>query len=91
LNFESEETGTFTLKFYEPSNGELVYQESATGTFSISGFTAEELPITKGWMWFDHYPWVYSDQEKNWLYFLPSGSNLMIYSVKDEAWREMSE
>jgi hypothetical protein len=91
LNFESEETGTFTLKFYEPSNGELVYQESATGTFSISDFTAEELPVTKGWMWFDHYPWVYSDQEKNWLYFLPSGSKLMVYTVKDEAWREMTE
>ena len=55
LNFESEETGTFTLKFYELSNGELVYQESTTSTFNISDFTAEELPVTKGWMWFDHY------------------------------------
>ena len=91
LNFESEETGTFTLKFYEPSNGELVYQESATGTFTISDFTAEELPVSKGWMWFDHYPWVYSHVEGGWLYFMPSGSKLMVYSVKDEAWREMTE
>jgi len=29
--------------------------------------------------------------EGGWLYFLPSGSKLMVYSVKDEAWREMTE
>ena len=89
LNFESKETGTFTLKFYEPSNGELAYQESATGTFSISDFTAEELPLNKGWMWFDHYPWVYSHIESGWLYFKPTGSRQMVYSVKDQVWREM--
>ena len=42
-------------------------------------------------MWFDHYPWVYSHIEGGWLYFKPTGSKLMVYSVKDEAWREMTE
>ena len=23
----------------------------------------------KGWMWSDHFPWVYSNEELNWLYF----------------------
>jgi len=42
----------------------------------------------KSWMWFDHYPWVYSNEEQGWLYFYPSGGKLMYYSNKSEVWRE---
>ena len=91
LIFQDADSGTFELKFYEPENGQLVYQESGSGTFTIEEYSPAELPSTKGWMWFDHYPWVYSHVEGGWLYLLPSGSKLMIYSVKDEAWREMTE
>jgi len=91
LTFTSNTGGTVEWENWDMENGQNILKESGTDTFSISDFTAEELPVTKGWMWFDHYPWVYSDQEKNWLYFLPSGSKLMVYSVKDEAWREMTE
>ena len=24
----------------------------------------------KGWMWSDHFPWVYSNEELNWLYLV---------------------
>jgi hypothetical protein len=45
---------------------------------------------TKGWLWFDEYPWVYSDEEKGWLYFKPSGDKIHYYSVRDKAWREFT-
>jgi len=60
LIFQDADSGTFELKFYEPENGQLVYQESGSGTFTIEEYSPAELPSTKGWMWFDHYPWVYS-------------------------------
>jgi len=44
---------------------------------------------SKGWMWFDQYPWVYSHEEENWLFFYATDSKLMIYSSRDQAWREM--
>ena len=91
LTFTSNTGGTVEWENWDMENGQNILKESGTDTFSISDFTAEELPVTKGWMWFDHYPWVYSHMEGGWLYFLPSGSKLMIYSVKDEAWREMTE
>jgi formylglycine-generating enzyme required for sulfatase activity len=25
----------------------------------------------QGWMWFNQFPWVYSDEDKNWLYITP--------------------
>ena len=37
-------------------------------------------PNPKGWLWFDEYPWVYSDEEKGWLYFRPSGDKLHYWS-----------
>ena len=45
----------------------------------------------KDWMWFDNYPWVYSSEMKEWLYFYPSGSKLLYYSNKNKAWREFSQ
>ena len=47
------------------------------------------IPLPKGWIWFDSYPWVYSYIEQDWLYFYPTSSTLMVYSSKDQAWREM--
>ena len=45
----------------------------------------------KNWMWFDHYPWVYSEEEQGWLYFYPSGGKLLYYSNKSQVWREFNQ
>ena len=45
----------------------------------------------KSWMWFDHYPWVYSEEEQGWLYFYPSGGKLLYYSNKSQVWREFNQ
>ena len=44
----------------------------------------------KGWLWFDHYPWVYSNKEQGWLYFKPSGGKLMYFSHNDQIWLEFN-
>ena len=44
----------------------------------------------KDWMWFDHYPWVYSNEQQDWLYFHPSGGTLMYFSNKGQAWRQFN-
>ena len=44
----------------------------------------------KDWMWFDHYPWVYSNEEQDWFYFHPSGGTLMYWSNKGQAWRQFN-
>ena len=97
-----DNVGVLTIPAYDDGENRLVlkltYSSTATGTLSEGGSgsfnyyaNGQDMPASKGWMWFDHYPWVYSHVEGGWLYFLPSGSKLMVYSVKDEAWREMTE
>lgn len=44
----------------------------------------------KDWMWFDYYPWVYSNEEQDWLYFHPSGGTLMYWSNKGQVWRQFN-
>jgi len=94
--------GVLTIPAYDDGENrkvlKLTYSSTATGTLSEGGSggfnyyaDGQDMPAYKGWMWFDHYPWVYSHVEGGWLYFLPNGSKLMVYSVKDEAWREMTE
>ena len=97
-----DNVGVLTIPAYDEGENRMVlkltYSSSATGTLSEGGSGSfnyyadgQDIPASKGWMWFDHYPWVYSHVEGGWLYFLPSDSKLMVYSVKDEAWREMTE
>ena len=47
-------------------------------------------PNPNGWLWFDHYPWVYSNKEQGWLYFKPSGGKLMYFSHNDQIWLEFN-
>ena len=91
LNFTDSSIGSLSLVFYELLNGQKVQNGTAFGTFSISDYSANELPATKGWMWFDEYPWVYSHEEGGWLYFNASSSKLMVYSANDQVWRDMSK
>ena len=72
------------------STGEGTMSEGGSGSFQYF-IDGSNQPSSKGWMWFDEYPWVYSHVEGGWLYFNPSGSKLRVYSAKDDAWREMTE
>jgi hypothetical protein len=72
-----------------------VFPLSDTSWFFTNKAAAQEYyyskagyPNPKGWLWLDQYPWVYSDEEKGWLYFKPSGDKIHYYSVRDKAWRE---
>jgi hypothetical protein len=71
---------------------------SDTSRFFTTRAAAEEYyyskvgyPNPNGWLWFDHYPWVYSHKEQGWLYFKPSGGKLMYFSHKNKIWREFSQ
>jgi len=65
---------------------------SDTSRFFTTRAAAEEYYYSKAnpknWMWFDHYPWVYSEEEQDWLYFYASGGTLMYWSNKSQAWRQ---
>jgi hypothetical protein len=72
-----------------------VFPLSDTSWFFTTRAAAEEYyyskagyPKPKGWLWFDQYPWVYSDEEKGWLYFRPSGDKLHYWSYKYKTWQE---
>jgi hypothetical protein len=93
LTFTSENAGSFTAQGWKIENGSLVQTGpmNATGSFTLSDYDESELPASQGWLWFDQYPWVYSNREGGWLYFLPSNGKINVYSVRDKAWREMTK
>ena len=43
-----------------------------------------------GWLWFDKYPWVYSSQEKGWIYLVANGDKLYAYRPSTKAWSEFN-
>ena len=96
----NSDTGTLSIPAQTDNASSTIYRmsftSSASGSLSEGGsgsfdyfIDGSNQPSTKGWMWFDHYPWVYSEIEQGWIYLYPSGSNLMAFSVKDQVWREM--
>jgi hypothetical protein len=72
------------------STGAGTLSEGGSGSFQYF-IDGSNQPSSKGWMWFDSYPWVYSSIEQDWIYFYPTSSTLMVYSSKDQVWREMSK
>jgi hypothetical protein len=72
------------------STGAGTLSEGGSGSFQYF-IDGSNQPSSKGWMWFDSYPWVYSSIEQDWIYFYPTSSTLMVYSSKDQVWREMVE
>jgi hypothetical protein len=96
----NSDTGTLSIPAQTDNASSTIYRmsftSSASGSLSEGGsgsfayfIDGSNQPPTKGWMWFDNYPWVYSEIEQGWMYLYPSGSNLMAFSVKDQVWREM--
>ncbi len=67
---------------------------SDTSKFFTTRAAAEEYYYSKvnpkDWMWFDQYPWVYSNERQDWLYFYPSGSKLLYWSNKNQVWRQFN-
>ena len=68
---------------------------SDTSRFFTTRTAAEEYYYSKvnpkSWMWFDHYPWVYSHKEEDWLYFRPIEGKLMYWSYESKVWREFNQ
>jgi hypothetical protein len=82
-------TSTFYKLSYS-SMGQGSFSEGSSASFDYFA-DRTNMPAAKGWLWFDQYPWVYSNREGGWLYFLPSNGKINVYSVQDKAWREMSK
>ena len=86
------------IRMIQDSNGLESVADDGINQVSMLYFTtraaAEEYYYSKvnpkSWMWFDHYPWVYSHEEKDWLYFYPSGSTLRYWSNRDQTWRKFN-
>ena len=64
--------------------------ENAT-TFSSSSNDFIQQTDSNGWMWFENYPWVYSNKEKGWLYFHPRDSEIYIYNSNQMFWQTIQQ
>ena len=85
-NAVPQDVENIELLFTSNDGGKL--SDDLEGTFSYYP-EGTSPPEQKGWMWFDHYPWVYSHVEGGWLYYAPVGNKLMIYSDQNKNWYEM--
>jgi len=87
------------IHIIQDSNGLGSVADDGVNQVSMLYFTtraaAEEYYYSKAnpkdWMWFNYYPWVYSQEEQGWLYFYPSGGKLLYWSNQGQAWREFNQ
>jgi len=74
----------FALAGHHPSSPEsLFYQDEH--------FYLEVLPAAsvQGWLFWDNFPWVYSADAADWLYFLNEDGIVWIYSLNDQTWKAL--
>ena len=49
-------------------------------------FHPSQLPVNRGWVWMNKYPWGYSDLHKGWVYFRSHNSSLKVWSHQNQTW-----
>lgn len=83
---DDESVKNIELFFTSSDGGTLSGDLGGTFSYYPEGTTP---PNQRGWMWFGHYPWVYSHVEDDWLYYNSVGNKLMVYSANNKNWYEM--
>ena len=43
------------------------------------------------WLYFNHYPWVYSNKTNSWYYMLPKDEGMYVWCQLDNQWSKMSD
>jgi hypothetical protein len=69
--------------YFSSGTGKWMYYENADKIWSE--INSQNYPV--GWLWFNHYPWVYSSTKKGWFYFKASTGQLIYYSNQEKVWR----
>ena len=90
MNFKADGVTSTFYKLSYNSTGKGSFSEGSSASFDYF-VDRTNMPASKGWLWFDQYPWVYSHREGGWLYFLPSNGKIHVYSVQDKTWLEMTK
>jgi hypothetical protein len=69
-------------------------------TFSLAGMELDtDIPIKistsskpglTGWIWLENFPWAYTHDEEDWLYFSSGTGKWMYYENADKIWSEIN-
>jgi hypothetical protein len=75
--YEEEEFREKIAKF--PIDDEKVYQ----------GLFADKLPFKPGWLYYNHYPWVYCGRSNSWYYLCANQDASYLWSERSSQWSLM--
>lgn len=77
--YEEEEFREKIAKF--PIDDEKVYQ----------GLFADKLPFKPGWLYYNHYPWVYCGRSNSWYYLRANQEGSFLWSERSKQWSLMED
>jgi hypothetical protein len=52
---------------------------------------AEQTALDADWLYFKHYPWVYSSKTGSWYYLVPRNEGMIVWSQLSNKWQMISE
>jgi len=52
---------------------------------------AEQAALDADWLYFKHYPWVYSSKTGSWYYLVPRNEGMIVWSQLSNKWQMMSD
>ena len=73
-------------RYLDPANDSQSSVKESSGQTEVEHATPEV-----DWLYFQHYPWVYSAKKGEWHYFHPHGNKIYIWSQKTKVWAPMKE
>ena len=91
FHFDKNETTSWPAQYDEETFREKIAKFPIDDEKVYQGLFADKLPFKPGWLYYNHYPWVYCGRSNSWYYLCANQDGSYLWSERSNQWSMMGE
>lgn len=91
FHFDKNETTGWPPKYDEETFREKIAKFPIDDEKVYQGLFADKLPFRPGWLYYNHYPWVYCGRSNSWYYLCANQDGSFLWSERSKQWSLMGD
>ena len=89
FHFDKNETTGWPIQYDEETFREKLAKFPIDDEKVYQGLFADKLPFRPGWLYYNHYPWVYCGRSNSWYYLCANQDASYLWSERSSQWSLM--
>mgnify|MGYP003645717692 CR=1 FL=1 len=91
FHFDKNETTSWPAQYDEETFREKIAKFPIDDEKVYQGLFADKLPFKPGWLYYNHYPWVYCGRSNSWYYLCANQDGSFLWSERSKQWSLMGD